>query len=243
MMAGIISTSEIKDNYERVIARIQQAAKRSGRSPDAVKLVVVTKKQPLEVILPVIEAGARCLGENYAEEAVPKIQALSAQEGIEWHMIGHVQSRKSNLVSEHFSYLHSLDSLKLAARLDHFAGLSRRRLPCLLECNVSGEESKFGFPAWRETEWESLLLEFRQIACFPNLELRGLMTMAPYYEVADKARPNFRLLARLSEFLHKNMPDQDWSELSMGMSGDFEVAIEEGATWVRIGTSILGSRK
>lgn len=239
----MISYQEIKDNYYKVLERIQQAARRSGRPADSVNLVVVTKTHPVEAIEAVIEAGARCLGENYADEALPKIQALSDRAGLEWHMIGHVQSRKASLVGEYFSYIHSLDSLKLAERLDRVAGLSGKRLPCLLECNTSGEESKFGFPAWQESSWETLFQDFGQIACLPNLELRGLMTMAPYFEDGQSARPYFQRLAGLQGFLKEHLPDHNWSDLSMGMSGDFEVAIEEGATWVRIGTSIFGSRQ
>lgn len=239
----MISTQEIKDNYQRVTERIRQASERSGRPAGSVKLVVVTKTQPLVAIEAVIEAGARCFGENYADEAFPKIQALSDKSNLEWHMIGHVQSRKADLVVQYFSYIHSLDSHKLAVRLDRLAGLSGKRLPCLLECNTSGEESKFGFPAWQQPYWERLLPDFEAIACLPNLEICGLMTMAPYFEDSESARAYFKRLADLQKFLKKHLPANNWSELSMGMSGDFEVAIEKGATMVRIGTSILGARK
>jgi hypothetical protein len=240
---GMISPHEIKDNYQRVVEKIHRAAERSGRTTESVKLVVVTKAHPIEAIDAVIKVGAGCLGENYIEEALPKITALSHWAGIEWHMIGHVQSRKAGLAAENFSFIHSLDSVKLAARLNRFAGEFGRQLPCLLECNVSGEESKFGFPAWRESDWDGLLPEFEQIAGLPNLEVRGLMTIAPYDVEADSARSYFKLLGRMLGFLRLNMPNQNWAELSMGMSGDFEVAIEEGSTIVRIGTSIFGPRQ
>lgn len=223
--------------------RINQASISCGRAPGSVKLVVVTKTHPVNLIKPVIEAGACYLGENYADQALPKIEALSHISGIEWHMIGHVQSRKAGWVTNHFSYLHSLDSTKLAMRLDRLEKMSGKRLPCLLECNTSGEESKYGFSAWNEDTWEKLLPDIEQISKVPFLEIRGLMTMAPYFEDGQSARPYFQRLARLQAFLKVHLPDLHWSELSMGMSGDFEVAIEEGSTWVRIGTSIFGSRR
>lgn len=238
----MLTSQEIRDNYHRVMERINQASISCGRVPGSVKLVVVTKTHPVSSIEAVIEAGARYLGENYADQALPKIEALSNVTGIEWHMIGHLQSRKADLVTNHFSYFHSLDSLKLALKLNRQAGISGNHLPCLLECNTSGEESKFGFRAWNEDTWEMLLPEIEPIAGMPNLEICGLMTMAPYFENGESARPYFQRLARLQGFLKVHLPDFNWSELSMGMSGDYIVAIEEGATWVRIGTSIFGSR-
>jgi pyridoxal phosphate enzyme (YggS family) len=205
-------------------------------------MVVVTKTHPAETIQPAIEAGARCLGENYADEALPKIQAFSAFQGIEWHMIGHVQSRKARLVAEYFAYLHSLDSLKLARKLDSYCSDLGKRLPVLLECNVSGEESKFGYPAWQEDQWETLLPEIEEIASLPHPELRGLMTMAPYLEDPEQARPYFIQLRNLRDYLQSKLTKAGLPELSMGMSADYEVAIEEGATWVRVGTAIFGPR-
>ncbi len=157
-------------------------------------------------------------------------------------MIGHVQSRKARPVAELFDYLHSLDSLKLARRLDASCGEFGRRLPVLLECNVSGEETKFGYPAWQEDRWDALLPEINEIASLPNLELRGLMTMAPYLDNPEQARPYFSRLRRLRDFLQSRVAGASLSELSMGMSADYQVAIEEGATWVRIGTAIFGPR-
>jgi hypothetical protein len=116
------------------------------------------------------------------------------------------------------------------------------RLPVILECNVSGEESKHGFPAWQEEAWPALLPDFEAVASMENLEVRGLMTMAPFFSQAEEARPFFKRLRKLQAFLSKNLPGTNWHELSMGMSGDFRVAIQEGATWVRIGTAILGPR-
>jgi pyridoxal phosphate enzyme (YggS family) len=157
-------------------------------------------------------------------------------------MIGHVQSRKARAVCEQFACLHSLDSLKLAARLDRFAGELKRCLPVLLECNVSGEETKFGLPAYREESWENLLPEIDAILALPNLQIRGLMTMAPFLADPEETRPYFRRLRRLLEYFDRQYPRPEWRELSMGMSADFEAAIQEGATLVRIGTAILGER-
>jgi pyridoxal phosphate enzyme (YggS family) len=161
---------------------------------------------------------------------------------IEWHMIGHVQSRKARDVCVHFDWVHSVDSLKLARRLERFSAEQESNLPILLECNVSGEESKFGFPAWEERQWGELLPEFEQIAKLPHLDLRGLMTIAPYLPEAEPARPFFRRLRRLQGYLLEEGIPGMWKELSMGMSGDFEVAIQEGSTMIRVGTAIFGER-
>lgn len=241
-----IKDATIRERYEHTLERIEHAARKAGRDPASVKLVVVTKGHTLEAILAVLEAGARMLGENYVEEALGKMDALPAAlpgaEAPEWHMIGHLQSRKAKAVSERFSWLHSLDSLKLAQRLDRFAGEAGRRLPVLLECNVSGEESKFGLQAADESRWEVLLPELEAILALPNLEVRGLMTMAPFLPDPEGARPFFRRLRRLQEYLRRKFPQASWQELSMGMSADFEVSIQEGATLVRVGTAIMGER-
>jgi pyridoxal phosphate enzyme (YggS family) len=184
---------------------------------------------------------ADVLGENYAEEAVTKISSL-AEIAVEWHMIGHVQSRKADLVAGHFSMLHSLDSLKLAGRLDRFCAGLDRILPVLLEFNVSGEESKFGFPAWDEQHWSDLVPEVESLLQFPNLRIRGLMTMPPFFNEPEQTRPYFKRLRRLQEFLRQRFPQTDWKELSMGTSMDFISAVQEGASLVRVGQAILGAR-
>ena len=232
----------IADNFLRVMDDIQQAALAAGRDPDSVRLVVVTKGHPIQAVQEAIRAGARWLGENYVEEALPKIAAQAGVVGVEWHMIGHVQSRKAQSVSQSFTMLHSLDSLKLARRLDRFASEHGRVLPVLLECNVSGEESKHGWAAWDEPRWEALLPELAEIIALAHLQVRGLMTMAPYHEEAEHSRPFFQRLQRLSGYLAGCLPAANWTELSMGMSGDYQVAIQEGATILRIGTAIMGLR-
>ena len=232
----------IWERYLQTLDVIASAAKRAGRSPDAVRLVVVTKSQPLEVVRAAIEAGAGILGENYAEEGVTKLQSLREFSAVEWHMIGHVQSRKAQLVAANFNLMHSLDSLKLARRLDRFSGEAGRRLPVLLEFNVGGEESKGGWEAVDEARWGELSDDVAEILALPNLQVRGLMTMPPLGSMPEDSRPYFQRLRRLQDHLSAQFPEADFSELSMGTSSDFETAVEEGATFVRVGTAIVGAR-
>jgi PLP dependent protein len=164
--------SSIRERYALTLDRIAEAASGAGRKPEAVRLVVVSKSQPLEVIEAAIEAGISIFGENYAEEALGKIAAMKETE-VEWHMIGHVQSRKADMIAAHFTILHSLDSSKLAVRLDHFCGELNRTLPVLLEFNVSGEESKFGFPAWKQEHWPDLDSDIEKILALPHLRVQG----------------------------------------------------------------------
>ena len=235
-------TGRILTNYQLILERIASAAQSIGRKPDQVRLMVVTKGHPLEAVQAVVAAGARLLGENYVDEALVKMQALSSYPGIEWHMIGHVQSRKAELVSQNFSCVHSVDSLKLANRLNRYTSGGNHRLPVLLECNVSGEESKFGWDAWDERQWNALTKEIAPILDLPGLDVLGLMTMPPFFLNPEEARPYFQKLRRLQMYLKERFSTFSWEELSMGMSGDFEVAIQEGATIVRVGTAILGER-
>jgi hypothetical protein len=235
--------ASIRENHQRALGQIADAAHRSGRDPAQVRLVVVTKTHPVEIVQAALEAGLRTFGENYAEEGVMKIQALPAQSGVEWHMIGHVQSRKARLVADHFALLHSLDSLKLARRLDRFAAEAGRVLPVLLEFNVGGEESKAGWDASEEARWESLLPDITELMSLRSLRVQGLMTMPPLGADAEASRRFFQRLRRLRDHLASRFPQADWLELSMGTSADFEVAVEEGATLVRVGTAIVGARK
>jgi len=233
---------DIREKYLQALDTIAGAARRAGRDPQSVRLVVVTKTQPLEVARAAIEAGVKILGENYPEEGVMKIQSLREFSAVEWHMIGHVQSRKAQMVPGNFHLLHSLDSLKLAKRLDRFCGEMGNRLPVLLEFNVGGEESKSGWLAGDEARWSSLVEEVGAVIDLPNLQTRGLMTMPPLGSTAEDSRPFFQRLRRLREYLSAQFPRANFSELSMGTSGDYETAVEEGATMVRIGTAIVGAR-
>jgi hypothetical protein len=240
-MPDIVSI--IRENYQHALDQIASAARKTSRASNEIRLVVVTKSQPLEVIQAAIEAGVKILGENYPEEAVTKIQSLMGQTGVEWHMIGHVQSRKARLVADHFALLHSLDSLKLARRLDRFAAEGGRVLPVLLECNVGGEESKAGWEASDESQWEALFSDVSAILGLPNLQVQGLMTMPPLETDPEDSRRYFQRLKQLRDRLASQFPGADWRELSMGTSADYPVAVEEGATLVRVGTAIVGARK
>jgi len=237
-----VNVSQIRERYEHTLERIVVAARDSGHNPDDVRLVVVTKAQPIEVVQAAIQAGAKILGENYPEESVSKISFFGPQSGVEWHMIGHVQSRKARLVIEHFDLLQSLDSLKLAERLNRMAADAGRSLPVLLEFNVGGEESKHGWLAAQEKEWPALYPEIETILGLEHLTVRGLMTMPPLETNPEDARIYFRTLSLLRDHLAVRYPQADWRELSMGTSADYEVAVQEGATLVRVGTAIVGSR-
>ena len=232
----------IVENFNRVSDRLESAATSVGRTGEQVRLVVVTKGQSIEFVHRAIEAGAKYLGENYVEESLPKIATVEKARGVEWHMIGHVQSRKARKVCEHFDWVQSVDSLRLATRLDRFASEMGKNLPILLECNVSGEETKYGWTAWNELEWGDLADEISPILEMSNLTLRGLMTMPPFFSNPEQARPYFVRLRKLRDYLLTKFPDNEWHQLSMGMSADYEVAVQEGATIVRIGTAILGKR-
>lgn len=235
--------SSIRENYQYTLDKIATAARKSGRSPEDIKLVVVTKSQPVEVVQAAIEAGARTLGENYPEEGVTKIQSLPNQSGVEWHMIGHVQSRKARLVAEHFELLHSLDSLKLAQRLDRFAAENNRILPVLLEFNVGGEATKSGWEASNKAQWDKLLPDIQSVLDLSHLSIRGLMTMPPLGTDPEDSRRFFQHLRLLRDHLASLYAEATWKQLSMGTSADYTVAVEEGATLVRVGTAIVGVRR
>lgn len=232
----------IREKYLQALENIANAAHSAGRDPSGIRLVVVTKTQSVEVVRAAIEAGVPILGENYPEEGVMKIQSLSHLSAVEWHMIGHVQSRKAQLVALNFNFLHSLDSLKLARKLDRFCSEAGRALPVLLEFNVGSEDSKSGWDASDESRWPELLDEVSAVIALPNLQVRGLMTMPPLGTTAEFSRPFFQKLKFLQGYLQAQLPQVALSDLSMGTSTDYEVAVQEGATFVRIGTSIVGAR-
>ena len=240
----------IKTNLARVQERIAAAARRAGRTRNEVTLVAVTKTHPAQVVEAAYQAGLRDLGENRVEEAsvkIPVFQELtSGSAHVRWHMIGHLQRRKARLAVTLFDVLHSVDSLRLAQRVDRMAGESDRLMPVLLEVNVSGEASKYGFDLSSAAGQEArvrFITDVEQILALPYLRLRGLMTMAPIVADPEQVRPVFMALRTLRDDLSKRFPEADWSQLSMGMTDDFEVAIEEGATMVRIGRAIFGSRR
>ena len=233
---------EIKQNLEQVYENITSAAFRAGRKPDEVRLVVVSKGQPVETIQAAITAGVKIFGENYPEEAIEKIQAAPAMD-VAWHMIGHLQSRKAKLVCSHFDWMQSLDSLHLAQKMERLLAEHNRTLPVLLEFNVGGEETKSGWLAGEKSNWPQIFPDIGQILELPHLQVRGLMTMPPLTANREEARGHFKKLVELQKTLRVQFPQANWDELSMGTSSDYEAAVEEGATFVRIGTSILGPRQ
>jgi len=251
---------ELETRLGRVRERIATAALRAGRDPQGVTLVAVTKTVPAEVVAAVWQMGL-CdhFGENRVEEArhkIPEVTRLLHSHGkamgddspahLCWHMIGHVQSRKAREVVSCFDWVHSVDSLKLASRLSRYAVEAGRRLPILLEANVSGEPGKYGFAlgGWPEDrgQTEAFFAAVSEILALPGLRLLGLMTIAPIVPEPEAARPIFRRLRALRDALAERFPATDWPHLSMGMTDDFEVAVEEGATFVRIGRAIFGER-
>lgn len=231
----------LEANLQRVQDRIAAAALRTGRNPASITLIAVSKTQPVEVLIEAYHLGLRHFGENRVEEAITKLPAFKRavnDSSVAFHMIGHVQSRKADEIATLFDRVHSIDSVKLAQRLDRIAAVSSKILPILLEVNVSGEVSKYGFEGQAR---EELLSAAKTIGQLPNLKLDGFMTMAPIASMPDQARSIFRTLRELRDEIASNLI-MDLPHLSMGMTDDFEVAIEEGATLVRVGRAIFGER-
>jgi pyridoxal phosphate enzyme (YggS family) len=234
--------SVIKHNLEAVRSNITAAAQRAGRNADEVQLIAVTKLQPLEVIKAGFQAGIRNFGENYPEEAAEKILAVDVGKDVKWHMIGHIQSRKADIVCRYFDMVHSLDRMKIARYLDRYSGELGKVIPVLLEVNISGEESKYGWQAWDEKRWSELIPPFNEISQMAHIKVQGLMCMPPFFSDPEATRPLYRRLGRLQQFLRDELPGTDWLELSIGTSFDYQVAIEEGATMIRVGTGLFGHR-
>ena len=236
-----VAEIQVKDRLSKVQERIEEAARRSGRELDTIRIVGVTKTHPYDVVFAAHEAGLRLIGENRVEEALPKKAASDELADLEWHMIGHIQSRKSKSVVQVFDAVHSVDRAKIADRLNRDAEKAGTRLPILLECNVSGEASKWGWQLTEQESWPKIVDEFARIQSLENLEVRGLMTMAPMVADPERVRPIFERLRFLRDYLQGAVPG-DWTELSMGMTEDYEIAVEEGATLLRIGRAIFGPR-
>jgi pyridoxal phosphate enzyme (YggS family) len=225
--------SQIKENLLRVMERIEKAAQRSKRDPSEIKLVAVSKTVEAARIKEAIEAGVSILGENYVQEAKRKIEEIGRS--VAWHFIGHLQSNKAKYVVYLFDMIHSLDNIPLAEELSRRAEQADRMIKVLMEINLSGEATKFG------TDEGEILNLARRILQLSHLSLEGLMTMPPYFDSPEMSRPYYVKLRELKERLvREGIP---MKELSMGMSNDFEIAIEEGATYVRVGTAIFGPRK
>lgn len=240
---------DIAHNIAAVRERIAAAARRAGRSPDEITLIAVTKTHPPELIAAALAAGIVDCGENRVQEAEEKIPALPS-DGVRWHLIGHLQRNKARRAATLFGMIHSLDSLRLAQALDRGVaeqGGQSGRLPVLLQLNVSGEATKDGFDLVggiaNRAALDSFVAEIEQIAALPHLEIQGLMTIAPYSDDPEAARPVFRALRDLRGEVARRVPGVTWRHLSMGMTNDFEIAIEEGATLVRVGRAIFGERE
>jgi hypothetical protein len=225
--------NSVQKNLSEIYARIESAATRCGRKASEIQLVAVSKTHPPELIREAFEAGQRAFGESRVQDALPKLDALPRE--IEWHFIGHLQTNKIRKVVARFALFHGVDNENLAAQINRIAGELGVTANVLLEVNVSGEESKFGFAP------ENLPAALENLAPLPFLLIRGLMTMAPYSDNPDEARPFFAKLRELRNRL-ASQTGLPLSELSMGMSGDFEQGIAEGATIVRVGSAIFGSR-
>lgn len=225
--------SEIKENLLRVMEKIEKATRKVGRDPNEVKLVAVSKTVETSRVREAIEAGVSILGENYVQEAQKKIEELGRP--VSWHFIGHLQSNKAKYAVRLFDMIHSVDSLSLAEELNRRAEQANQVIKVMVEVNLSKEATKFG------TDGEMVLNLANRIQNLKYLSLEGLMTMPPYFDSPEMSRPYYIELRKLKERMARE--GISMKELSMGMSNDFEIAIEEGATYVRVGTAIFGSRK
>ncbi|HEX7734760.1 MAG TPA: YggS family pyridoxal phosphate-dependent enzyme [Ktedonobacteraceae bacterium] len=230
-----INAEQLAENIAQVRARIAEAANKVGRDPAEVTLVAVSKTKPVELVEMAYNLGVTDFGENRVQEALPKTEHFHPQD-LRWHLIGHLQSNKANKVVEPFACVHSVDSVHLAQVLSRHAEERGKRLPILLQVNVAGEASKEGVAP------SEVLEVAKQIAALPALQIEGLMTVAPLVHDPAEVRPVFRELRLLRDRLRDEIPASSWAQLSMGMTDDYPVAIEEGATLVRVGRAIFGQR-
>lgn len=225
----------VQEQLNEVRQKIVQACERAGRNPSEVKLIAVSKTKPVSMIEEAIACGQTVFGENKVQELCDKIPQLPAN--LEWHLIGHLQRNKVKYIVDKVALIHSVDTVRLAKQISQEAVKAGVTVQILLEVNVAREESKFGF---MEEEVEEAV---REIAAFPNIQIVGLMTIAPFVADPEENRIYFKKLHQLCVDINKkNIDNIRMSELSMGMTGDYEVAIEEGATMVRVGTGIFGTR-
>lgn len=225
----------LKDRLEEVEERIQEACRRAGRDRSEVTLIAVSKTKPAEVLKEAYDLGIRVFGENKVQELTEKYEVLPKD--IRWHMIGHLQTNKVKYIADKVELIHSVDSLKLAETIEKEAAKRHRTIDILVEVNVAEEESKFGLKV------EEVIPFIVKVAGFSHINVRGLMTIAPFVENPEKNRSVFADLRKLSvDITEKNIDNVNVSILSMGMTNDYEVAIEEGATMVRVGTGIFGAR-
>ncbi len=229
------NNSTIKENLTKVKANIDKACEATGRFKDEVTLIAVSKTKPVEMLMDAYEAGVRDFGETYIQELVDKMPQLPSD--IRWHMIGHLQRNKVKYIIDKVSMIHSVDSLRLAEEISAQAMKKNVEVDILVEVNVAQEESKFG------TFSSDAVLLVEEISKLPGIHVRGLMTIAPFVEDAEENREYFRKLKQLSvDIAAKNIDNISMNVLSMGMTGDYVVAVEEGASCVRVGTGIFGER-
>lgn len=228
--------ARVRESVPRIREEIVEAARRGGRDDgEEVRIVAVTKGHPLEAVRAAVSRGLEDLGENRVGELEHKV-ASAGREGVRWHMIGHLQRRKAPRILGICDLLHSLDSLKLAERLERVASREEVEVPVLVQLNTSGEESKYGIPGERALDVLGPIVEL------PSLDVRGLMTMAPLTDDPEVLRATFRGLGEVHRAALDQLPGYRGSELSMGMTNDYEIAVEEGSTMVRLGTAIFGER-
>lgn len=240
MPASTQQTDAITERLEHVRERIARACERADRSPEEITLVAVTKTFPLEVVRAAQAVGLTDVAESRGRELRDKAREVPGQvEGgdVTWHMVGHCQTNKAKFVARHADVFHALDSPRLADELDKRARKNDRVLPCFVQVNVSEEESKYGVPA------DEAYAFLDQLADYEHLRIQGLMTLATLVDDPEAVRPEFRRLRELAErYDDENHPTVTLKDLSMGMSNDFEVAVEEGATHLRLGTALFGPR-
>ncbi|TAE33044.1 MAG: YggS family pyridoxal phosphate-dependent enzyme [Candidatus Kapaibacterium sp.] len=230
-------SSELRTNYERIAEQVHRATQNAGRSPEEVRIIAVSKTQSIEVVQAALDAGLRVFGENYAQEIKDK-GAFFANNPVqaEWHCIGHLQTNKVKMIAPYVHYVQSLDSPRLAQELNKAAAHVGRTIDVLLQVKTSDEETKSGCEA---VELPALV---EAVLDCPHLRIQGLMTIAAFSDDIEYVRPMFRHLRSLRDTMQRDFPDTSFHELSMGMSGDFTAAIEEGATMIRVGTAIFGAR-
>lgn len=225
----------IKENMTQIQKQINDVCHRCGRAPEDVTLIAVSKTKPVEAILEAIEGGQKDFGENKVQELCDKIDVIP--NNVHWHLIGHLQTNKVKYIIGKTFLIHSVDSLRLAQKIQEEAAKKQADVDILIQVNVANEATKFGLTV------EETPKVIEEIAKFPNVHIKGLMTIAPFSETGEQNRQFFRKLKQLSVDINdKNIDNVSMSVLSMGMSHDFETAIEEGATYVRVGTSIFGER-
>lgn len=226
----------IKDNLDYVQGNIKQACRMTGRAADEVTLIAVSKTKPVSMLMEAYECGCRHFGENKVQELVSKYEVMPRD--IHWHMIGHLQRNKVKYIIDKVSLIHSVDSMRLAEEISREASKRKIEVSVLIEVNAAGEESKFGVSV-RDT-----LPLVRDIAVLPGIHIKGLMTIAPYVENSEENRPYFEIIKQLAvDISRKNIDNVSMNILSMGMTGDYVTAVEEGSTLVRVGTGIFGERQ